>query len=112
MKTAMFYNNDELELEVGGTTYTVSVHATGTHWYSKATRIDPEENEFDINDVEAVWHDQDGNVVEETPEMCDALEAFLFETDCWENEEYEPDYDAYEEAAIAKYEADCERFGV
>lgn len=110
MKTTMFYNNDELELEIGDTTYTVSVHATGTHWYSKATRIDPEENEFDIDDVEAVWHDQDGNIVEETPEMYDALEAFLFETDCWENEEYEPDYDEYEERQIAKYEADCERF--
>lgn len=112
MTKAMYYNNDELEVTVGEITYTVSVHATGTYWYSKATRIDPEENEFDIDDVDAVWKDSNGNIVEETPEMYDVLEKYLFELDCWEEEEYEPDYDYYEECAIARWEAQLDRYGL
>jgi hypothetical protein len=112
MKTAKVYNNDELELEVGETTYTVSVHATGTHWYRKATRIDPEENEFDIDDVEAVWKDSNGNIVEETEEMKEVLEEYLFESDDWDDEEYEPDYDYYEERAMARWESQLDRYGL
>lgn len=110
MKTAKVYNNDELELEVGETTYTVSVHATGTYWYRKATRIDPEENDFDIDYVEAVWKDSNGNIVEETPEMHDVLEEYLFESDGWDDEEYEPDYDYYEECAIERWERQLDRY--
>ena len=112
MKTTMFYNNDELELEVGETTYTVSVHATGTHWYRKATRIDPEENEFEIDEVEAVWKDENGNIVEETPEMYDVLEEYLLESDYWEDDVFEPDDDYYEEQAMARWEAQLDRMGL
>lgn len=112
MKTAKVYNNDELELEVGETTYTVSVHATGTYWYRKATRIDPEENDFDIDYVEAVWKDSNGNIVEETPEMQDVLEEYLFESDGWDDEEYEPDYDYYEECAMERWESQLDRCGL
>ena len=112
MTKPMYYNNNELELEVGEKPYTVNVHAIGTWYYSRATRVDPEESELTINNVESVWKDSNGNVVEETEEMYDALEKYILEEDWDEDEPPEPDYDYYEERAMARWEAECNRVGV
>lgn len=42
-----YYDNDDLELEVGNNVYTVSVHAKGTYSYSPATRWEPEDSSFE-----------------------------------------------------------------
>ena len=109
MKTLQCYNNDDLELEVSGVTYRVEVHAKGTYYYSRATRIDPEESDFVIDEVEAIWTDENGNVVEETPEMYDALESYILDED-WEDEDIEPPDDYYEERAMARWEAQLDRY--
>lgn len=107
-----YYRNDDLELEVCGVLYTVDVHAYGTYSYSPATRIDPEESDFEIDDVEATWSDEDGNVVAETKEMEDALYDYLYESEDWEYDYPEPDDDYYEERAMARWERDLDRCGL
>ena len=111
-ETKHYYDNEELELTVGGIDYSVNVHATGTRWYSPATRIDPEENDFNLDNVEATWYVENGKV-EETKEMHDALEEYLLNDAEWEEEEPpEPDYDYYEERAMARWEAQLDRMGL
>ena len=108
-----YYNNDNLELEVDGVTYSISVNAHGTYSYRRATRYEPEESEFEIDDIDAVWKDEDGNVVEDTEEMYGALESYLEGSDGWEEEEPpEPDYDYYEEREMARWEAELDRYGL
>lgn len=111
MTKPMYYNNDDLEITVGDTVYYVKVHATGTWCYQKATRVDPEESELSINDVDATWTDENGNVVEETEEMYDVLEEYILDEEWEESDPPEPDYDYYEECAMEKWEADCARMG-
>ena len=36
-----YYDNDDLELEIGEVVYSVNVHAKGTYSYSPATRWEP-----------------------------------------------------------------------
>ena len=117
--TKQIYTNSELEITVNGIDYTVDVTAYADYYYDAGRRYMsngdpgyPPESELTIGDIEAVWYDLDGKKVEATEEMTAALEDFLQEEDGWEEEEPpEPDYDYYEELAIAKYEADCERMG-
>ena len=110
MRKAVCYNNDDLSITVGDKTYSVEVRATGTWYYQKATRVDPEESELTIGDVETTWIDENGNIVDETPEMYDVLEEYLLESDDWSEEEYEPDYDYYEERAMARWERQLDRY--
>ena len=112
MTKPMYYNNDELEVTVGDVTYFVKVHATGTLYHQKATRVDPEESELNIDEVEATWTDEDGNVVEETEEMCDALGSKILDEDWEESEPPEPDYDYYEEREMERWEAELDRYGL
>lgn len=105
-----YYRNDELELEVGGVLYTVDVCAYGTYSYTPATRIDTEDSDFEINDVEATWSDENGNVVVETKEMENALDRYLRESAEWEDDCPEPDYDYYEESAMERWEAELDRY--
>lgn len=105
-----YYRNDDLELEVGGVLYTVDVRAYGTYSYTPATRIDPEDSDFEIEDVEATWSDEDGNVVVETKEMENALDRYLRESAEWEDDYPEPDYDYYEESAMERWESELDRY--
>ena len=118
--TKQTYTNSELELTVNGVDYTVDVTAHADYYYDAGRMYMrngdpgyPPESELTIEDVDAVWYDADGKKVEATEEMTTALEDYLQDADGWEDCEYddEPDYDYYEERAIAKYEADCERMG-
>lgn len=111
MRKAVCYNNDDLSITVGDKTYSVEVRATGTWYYQKATRVDPEESDFVIDEVEAIWTDESGNVVEETPEMYDALESYILDED-WEDEDIEPPDDYYEERAMARWESQLDRYGL
>lgn len=111
MTKTMYYNNDELEVTVGDVTYFVKVHATGTWYYQKATRVEPEESELNIDEVESTWTDENGKVIEETEEMYDALENKILDEEWDESDPPEPDYDDYEEWAMEKWEADCVRMG-
>ena len=112
MKTFKCYNNDDMELEVSGVTYRVEVHARGTYYYSRATRIDPEESDFEINEIEAIWTDENGNVVEETEEMREVLEEYLYSDDGWDDDYQEPPDDYYEERAMARWERALDRCGL
>lgn len=118
--TKQTYTNSELELTVNGVDYTVDVTAHADYYYDAGRmymrNVDPgypPESELTIEDVNAIWYDADGKKVDNvTEEMTDTLEAALQDEDGWEEDEPpEPDYDAYEEAAIEKYEADCIRMG-
>ena len=51
--TKQFYENDSMPFEFEGVSYTIKVRAHGTYYYSPATRYEPEDSEFDIDDVEA-----------------------------------------------------------
>ena len=97
-----YYDNDDLELDVGEITYTVKVHATGTYTYEKETRWDPASSDFEIEDVDATWYDKNDNVVEETSEMETALIDYLISKADWEDVIVEPDYDYYEEREMAR----------
>ena len=104
------YNNDDLELTINDVCYTVDVHATGNSWYQKATRWEPEDGGFELDDVDAVWYDEDGNIVEETPEMQGALDDYLRNKVEWEDDDPpEPDY---EEREMARWEAELDRCGL
>ena len=81
-----YYNNDDLTLTVNGIQYDIDVKARAKFYYSRATRFEPEDYEFEIEEINAVWKDGEGNVVEETPEMYDALESYLKDKAEWEQE--------------------------
>ena len=118
--TKQYYNNDALALTVNGVDYTVDVTAHADYYYDAGRMYMrngdpgyPPESEFNIEDVEAVWHDVDGKIVTPTEEMTDALEDYLQDADGWEDKEPpEPDYDYYEEREMARWEAECDRAGV
>lgn len=107
-----YYRNDDLELEVGGVLYTVGVRAYGTYSYTPATRLDPGDSDFEIDDVDATWSDEDGNVVVETEEMENALNDYLYKKADWEDDYPEPDDDYYEERAMARWESELDRCGL
>ena len=107
------YSESDIELTVNGSDFSVDViRATATGWYAPATRWEPEDGEFDIDEVEAVWRDASGDVVEPDEAMEDALTAYLEDQDWEEDDPPEPDYDAYEEREMARWEAECSRCGL
>lgn len=82
------YKNDDLLIAVGDKNYTVDVNASCSYWYQPAKMYlangdpgYPEESEFELTDVSAVWHDEDDNEVEPTKEMEAALEQYLYDMD-------------------------------
>lgn len=116
------YTNSELELTVNGVDYTVDVTAHADYYYdagrmymSNGDPGYPPESEFEIEEVDAVWRNTDGEEITPTEEMTEALESTLQDADGWEDEEpldSEPDYDYYEEREMARWEAECDRAGV
>jgi hypothetical protein len=106
------YSKDDIELTVNGVNYTVDVtRATATGWYTPATRVDPEENDFEIDNIEAIWYNEEGDVVEETDEMDEALTEYLNDEE-WESDDYddEPPDDYYEERAMARWERQLDKY--
>lgn len=106
------YRNDDLKLTVDGIDYSVNVTAYGTYVHTKGTYWEPPEDDFEIDDVEATWHDEDGNVVDESEEMYDALDTYLREEADWDDDYPEPPDDYYEERAMARWEAELDRCGL
>lgn len=84
MQVKQRYINDNLELEVEGVTYHVSVDAEGTYTHEKETRWDPEYSDFELEEVTAIWSDENDNIVTETVEMDRALRAYLETKADWE----------------------------
>ena len=100
------YSNDDLELDVGEKTYKVSVEATASYYYSPGRMYMrngdpgyPEEEELEIESVDATWYevDEDGNETEvnATPEMISALDDYLndLDLDSWNLPEPDDYYD-------------------
>lgn len=107
-----YYRESGIELTVNESDYSVDViNATAHEWSHPATRWEPEDGEFEIDKVEAVWHDVNGDVVEPDEFMEDALTAYLNDQDWEESDPPEPDYDDYVDDAVEKYEHDCIRMG-
>ena len=106
------YRNDNVKLTVDGIDYSVNVTAYGTYVHTKGTYWEPPEDDFEIDDVEAIWHDEDDNVVDESEEMYDALDTYLREEADWDDDYPEPPDDYYEERAMARWEAELDRCGL
>lgn len=100
------YSNDDLELDVGEKTYKVSVEATASYYYSPGRMYMrngdpgyPEEEELEIESVDATWYevDEDGNETEvnATPEMISTLDDYLndLSIDAWSLPEPDDYYD-------------------
>lgn len=106
-----YYDNEDLELEIGEVIYSVNVHAKGTYSYSPATRWEPEDSNFEIDEVDAIWTDENGDTVEPTEEMNEELRKYLCSKVDWENcEPPEPDYDYYEEREMEHWEAELDKY--
>lgn len=78
------YANDELELEVGTVYYKIDVYAVADEYHDPGCMYlrngdpgDPPEDSFELNSVDAVWYDEDGNDVTPTKEMTDTLWEYL-----------------------------------
>lgn len=107
------YSEDDIELTVNGSDFSVDViRATATGWYTPATRWEPEDGDFEIDDVEAVWHDVNGDIVVADKAMENALMSYLGDQDWEEDDPPEPDYDDYEEREMARWERECDEAGV
>ena len=117
--TPQHFNQDELELTVNGRELTVDVQATGTYTHIPGRRYMangdpgyPDEDDFEIDNVEATWYDEDGKRIPETEDMAEALDSYLREKADWEDDDPpEPDYDDYVDDAVERYEHDCIRMG-
>ena len=85
--TLLTYENDDLEITVGDTTYSVDVSAKANYWYqagrmymSNGDPGYPEESELEIEEIKATWYDvdEDGNPIDVQPteEMNRELEDY------------------------------------
>lgn len=99
----MIYTNDDLELEVGNVTYRVDVRAVANYTYIPGRMYMPngdpgylDEEDFEIEEVEATWYLTDENGIEkevtETEEMQQTLDDYLYEVDSdnWDYDEPDP----------------------
>lgn len=84
----LYYNDDNLELEVADTVYLVRVHAVADYAYTPGRMyMDdgdpgyPPEDELTVTDIDAVWLDENDKVVQPTEEMTTALEKYLNDMD-------------------------------
>ena len=110
--------NGNIVFTYNGEEYEATVHAIGTYTFVKGRRYMangdpgwPDEEDFEIDDVDVEAVFKDGEEVPYIEDMGDAIDSALEDVDWEEDDPPEPDYDAYEEAAIEKYEADCIRMG-
>lgn len=113
------YSAEDLPITVNGHTYSVNVVAYGTYTHIPGRKYMrngdpgyPDEDDFEIDEVNATWTDENGNVVEETEEMYDVLEECLYEDDGWEDDYPEPPDDYYEDQAMERWERQLDRAGL
>ena len=112
--TLLTYKNDDLEITVGDTTYSVDVSARANYWYqagrmymSNGDPGYPEESELEIEEIDALWYDVDENgeavLVQPTEEMNNELEDYLYDMDWdnWDNpSDYEDEGDYYDDDEV------------
>lgn len=113
--------NGEVEFTYDGKLLCADVTAHGTYTFVKGRRYMPngdpgypDEEDFEIDDLEvnSIYDTETGERVEYIKDMYEAIEAAAWEADGWEDIEYEPDYDDYEERAMARWERDLDRAGL
>lgn len=78
------YTNDALELEVDCVPYVVNVDATADYTYDPGRMYMangdpgyPPEESFELDTVDAVWYDEEGNEVVATDAMTTSLYDYL-----------------------------------
>lgn len=98
--------------------YEAQVSASGTYTFVKGRKYMangdpgyPDEESFDIDDIDVEAVFKDDVEVPYDEDMYDDIESALRDVDWEDDDPPEPDYDDYEEDAIEKYEADCIRMG-
>lgn len=102
------YKNEEYDAYVSATaTYSFR---PGRRYMANGDPGYPDEEDFEIDDVdvEEVYKGEEEVPFEE--DMYDAIYDALNSVDWEQDEPPEPDYDDYEERAIARYEAMCDRY--
>ncbi len=96
----LYYNTDDLELEVADAVYLVHIQAKADYAYTPGRMYMnngdpgyPPEDELIITDIDAVWLDENDNEVRPTEEMTTALENYLNTMDFsyWKESEPEPE---------------------
>lgn len=123
-KTGVHWDGD-VNFTYQGRDLVATVKATASHWYQRGCKYlangdpgYPEEDEiedvkFDVNlDLKDAETDETVAYVED---MYDDIEAAIYETAEWEDDELEwdgPDDDYYEEREMARWERECDRCGV
>jgi len=105
-----------------GREYVADVTAKATYYYRPGRKYMangdpgyPDEESFDIDDIEvhSIRDKETEEVVEETEELSAAIGNALDGADGWEDDEPpEPDYDYYEERAMARWERELDRCGL
>ena len=114
------YNGD-ISFNYKGETYEAGVGAQATYTFIKGRKYMangdpgwPDEEDFEIDNIDVYAVFKYGVEVPYEEGMYDAIESALKKAD-WEEEDRdppEPDDDYYEERAMARWEAECDRFGV
>lgn len=111
--------NGNITFTYNGEEYEATVCATGTYTFIKGRRYMPngdpgypDEEDFEIDDVDIEAVFKDGEEVPYTEDMYDDIEAVLCDSDEWEEDDYddEPPDDYYEERAMARWERQLDRY--
>lgn len=96
--------------------YEATVHATGTYTFIKGRRYMangdpgyPDEEDFEIDDVDVKAVFKDGIEVPYEEDMYDDIDSALRDADWEEDDPPEPDY---EECEMARWEAELARCGL
>lgn len=117
--------NGEVNFTYQGRDLVATVEATAEHWYQPGRKYMPngdpgypEENEIEDVEFDVSLALKDANTdetVDYVEDMYDTIEAAIYETAEWEEDEPEydePDEDYYEEREMARWERECDRCGV
>ena len=110
MGTKVSYSNKNLNLTLDDRNYRIEVEAVADYWYQPCVMYfkdgtgQPEDEDWEIQDVQSTWYeiDRKGNETLITPDddMLECLEDWIYENAEWEFPEDpydEPDYEYDEE---------------
>lgn len=106
------YNNKLLRADI--TAHGTYTFIRGRRYMSNGDPGYPDEDDFEIDDIDinCVYDPETNDDVEYVEDMYAAIEAAAWEADGWDDIECEPDYDDYEERAMARWERDLDRAGL